>query len=165
MKILELFRSISSGKLQLIKHGVLGVCALLSIAALIISFKPKPPAPALGCYRPTYNLNNHCTENLLADFSYYNCAGEIKEVDGVVVPATTQYTYTLPEDSEMINWVKLKCPGTNTGLAGTSITTCSPAFVTSSACNGVTYCVGFTYGSTPWCLNGGQAMNISYGPC
>ncbi len=166
MKTLELFRSNSSTRLQLIKRGALGVCALLSIAALIISFKPKPPTPAPGCYRPTFYLNNHCLEGLKANFEYYNCAGSLHEVDGIDVPASTQWMYTLPADSQHIHWVKLICPdGTNWTMTANINSSCSTTPVTTSSCNGYSYCVVWTCsGPSPFYLDG-QSLSVSYGPC
>jgi hypothetical protein len=168
MKTLELFRSNSSARtlprsLQLIKHGVLGVCALLSIAALISSFKPKPLVVAPGCTQPVYNFNNHCNENLKANLQYYNCAGALHTITGIDVPAGTLTAYTVPGDSEHIHLVQLYCPATNVTMATTITGTCSQAGF-NVACNGSGYCLTFQYMGAPWCLDGG-AINISYGPC
>ena len=160
------FRSSVMGFGSQVMGGILGAISLLAIVSLSTSFKPdkpKPLAAEAGCYRPVYHFNNHCLEDLKANIEWYNCAGELKQTFGIPVPGTTEFEYTLPEDSEHINWVRLICPATNTGIASTSINTCTPAFA-SGSCDGTNYCVGFTYGATPWCLDG-QNMNISYGPC
>ena len=147
--------------------GMLGAIALLAIVSLSVSFKPnkpKPLAPETSCDRPTYGFNNHCLENLKANIEYYNCAGELKLDLGVSVPATTQYVYTLPADSQHIHWVRLYCPATSTGLAAVANGTCSQSAATTPSCSGFVYCVTFVYGSGSFCIDGG-AMNISYGPC
>jgi len=165
MKTLELFRSNSSGKLQLVKHGVMGVCALLSIAALITSFTPKPSAPDVGCYAPTYNLNNHTPEAFTANIRYYTCSGSQKEIDGIAVPASTLTSYLVPGDSQHIMWVHLICPATSLPMAGVALGTCSQSALNVS-CNSIAYCITFAYTTIdpPWCLDGG-AINISSGSC
>ena len=143
--------------------GMLGAIALLAIAFFSTAFKSKPLTPEAGCFRPVYHLNNHCLEDLTADIEWYNCAGELKETDGIDVSATTELAYTLPEDSQHIHWVKLRCPYDNSVIATVYLGSCSQAPY-DCACNTTHYCVTFNYVSGTWCLDGG-AMNISYGPC